>query len=53
MILIFRSGADSVTGKKVAVKKVSNLFGNPQNMKRSLREIILMKHFAHSNVRSH
>ena len=35
------------TGKKVAVKKVSNVFDNPVDCKRILREIIILRQLDH------
>ena len=35
------------TGKKVAVKKVSNIFDNPVDCKRILREIIILRQLDH------
>ena len=38
------------TGQKVAIKKVLNAFQDTLDAKRVLREVKLMKHFAHENV---
>ncbi|CAE7888988.1 erkA, partial [Symbiodinium sp. KB8] len=45
------SALDTQTGKKVAIKKIPNCFGDITDAKRILREIRLMRHFDHENVR--
>lgn len=45
------SADDSVTGEKVAIKKVANVFHDLIDAKRILREIKLLRHFrAHENI---
>lgn len=47
-----RSAAENTeTGQKVAIKKVLNAFSDVLDAKRILREVKLMKHFTHENVR--
>ena len=46
-----RSAEDTETGKKVAIKKIPNTFNDLTDAKRILREIKLMRHFEHENVR--
>jgi serine/threonine protein kinase len=41
---------DSVTGAKVAVKKVKNAFNDARDAKMLLREIKLLRHLHHDNV---
>ncbi len=48
------SAENTETGVKVAIKKISNVFGKDADIvdaKRILREIRLMRHFHHENVR--
>ncbi len=45
------SAEDTETGKKVAIKKIPNTFNDLTDAKRILREIKLMRHFEHENVR--
>lgn len=40
-----------MTGEEVAIKKIVNVFANPRDTKRTLREIKLLRHFKHENVR--
>ena len=50
----YRSAENTLTGQKVAIKKIPNAFGGEADAvdaMRILREIKLMKHFAHENVR--
>ena len=42
---------DKRVNKKVAIKKVTNSFANLVDAKRILRNIKLMRHFNHQNVR--
>jgi len=48
------SAIDKTTGKKVAIKKCSNVFSDPIGAKRVLREVMLLRHFrdqgGHDNV---
>lgn len=41
---------DKELGKKIAIKKVTRAFDDPVDAKRILREIKLMRVFAHENV---
>ena len=48
------SAENTENGVKVAIKKISNVFGKEADVvdaKRILREIRLMRHFHHENVR--
>lgn len=45
-----RSAKDNLTGKTVAIKKISKAFNNLNDTKRTLREIKLLRHFKHENV---
>ena len=47
-----RSADDKVTGKKVAIKKVSNLFYDSECAVKVLRETKLITRLRHENVRS-
>jgi serine/threonine protein kinase len=42
---------DVETGDNVAIKKIPNAFANLTDTKRLLREIRLLRHFQHENVR--
>ena len=42
---------NSQTGEEVAIKKIANAFGNQIDAKRTLREIKLLRHLDHPNVR--
>ena len=42
---------DKVTGENVAIKRVENAFRNPLESKRLLREVKILKHLKHPNVR--
>ena len=45
------SALDTVTGQKVAIKKITDMFADLVDAKRILREIKLLRHFdAHENV---
>ena len=44
------SAKDMLTGKAVAIKKISNTFAKLQDCKRTLREIKLLRHFRHENI---
>eukprot|EP00808_Paulinella_micropora_P015017 g2275.t1 len=44
------SAMDKTNGKKVAIKKCSNVFSDPVGAKRVLREVMLLRHFSHENV---
>lgn len=41
---------DELSGDRVAVKKVSNVFSNAIDARRTLREMALMRHLRHDNV---
>ena len=51
--LAFRlsSAVDSETQEEVAIKKIANAFDNRIDAKRTLREIKLLRHMDHENVR--
>nr|XP_043607294.1 mitogen-activated protein kinase 7-like isoform X2 [Erigeron canadensis] len=38
------------TNEKVAIKKINNVFGNPTDAVRTLRELKLLRHIKHENV---
>lgn len=42
---------NSETGEMVAIKKIANAFDNHIDAKRTLREIKLLRHLDHENVR--
>lgn len=44
------SAEDTTKGEKVAIKKVPNAFHDLTDALRILREVRLMRHFAHENV---
>ena len=44
------SAKNTVTGEKVAIKKIQNAFENLTDARRSLREIKLLRHLKHENV---
>ena len=44
------SAQDTLSGRKVAIKKISRAFEDVVDAKRILREIKLMKRFSHENV---
>jgi serine/threonine protein kinase len=48
--LNFSAAVNSVTGEKVAIKKIGNAFDNIIDAKRTLREIKLLRHMDHENV---
>jgi len=43
---------NSQTREEVAIKKIGNAFDNRIDAKRTLREIKLLRHMDHENVRS-
>ncbi len=44
------SAKDTVTGKKVAIKKITNAFDNVTDARRTLREIRLLRSLKHENI---
>lgn len=44
------SASDEITGEKVAIKKIPKAFDDLVDAKRILREIKLLRHFAHENI---
>lgn len=46
------SAKDQLTGQAVAVKKIMKPFSTPVLSKRTYRELKLLKHLKHENVRS-
>lgn len=42
---------NSETGEMVAIKKIANAFDNHMDAKRTLREIKLLRHLDHENVK--
>ncbi len=50
--LLFSSAKDNLTGEKVAIKKIANLFKDLKDTRRTLREIRLLRFLGyHENVR--
>ena len=49
--VLCRSAVNKETGTKVAIKKIPKAFNDLTDAKRILREIKLMRHFRHENVR--
>eukprot|EP00198_Chlamydomonas_reinhardtii_P001516 XP_001690852.1 mitogen-activated protein kinase 3 [Chlamydomonas reinhardtii] len=47
---VVASAKDSVTGEKVAIKKIGNAFENLTDARRTLREIKLLRHLKHDNI---
>jgi hypothetical protein len=45
------AAVSSDTGEEVAIKKIGNAFDNHIDAKRTLREIKLLRHMDHENVR--
>ncbi|VDO96757.1 unnamed protein product, partial [Soboliphyme baturini] len=44
------SAIDRITGRKVAIKKVPNIFGTITVTKQTLREVKILRHFHHPNI---
>ena len=44
------SARNSLTGEKVAIKKIGNAFSNLVDARRTLREVMLLRHLQHENV---
>ena len=44
------SAENTVTKEFVAIKKISNLFGNPIETKRAIREVQLLRKLRHENI---
>jgi mitogen-activated protein kinase 1/3 len=44
------SAKNTVTGEKVAIKKIGNAFENLTDARRTLREIKLLRHLRHENI---
>mmetsp|Transcript_11727 Transcript_11727/g.25351 ORF Transcript_11727/g.25351 Transcript_11727/m.25351 type:complete len:399 (-) Transcript_11727:184-1380(-) len=44
------SARDNLSGDKVAIKKISAIFDNLIDCKRTLREMKLLRHFSHENI---
>lgn len=44
------SAKNTVTGEKVAIKKIQNAFENLTDARRTLREIKLLRHLKHENI---
>lgn len=44
------SAVNNTNGKRVAIKKISNVFDIPAITKRTLRELKILKHFKHDNI---
>lgn len=51
LVNLWSSILDSETNEMVAVKKIANAFDNYMDAKRTLREIKLLRHLDHENVR--
>jgi len=50
--LVRSSATCSDTGQRVAIKKITNIFKDLNDTKRILREVKLLRHFSHNNVRA-
>ena len=50
---VFSAAVNSDTHEQVAIKKIGNAFDNIIDAKRTLREIKLLRHMDHENVRAH
>jgi len=50
-VYVCRSADDARTSTRVAVKKIGNLFNDPDSALRMLREIKLITRMRHNNVR--
>lgn len=50
-VLAFSSAVDNRTGSKVAIKKLYRPFQSELFAKRAYRELRLLKHMKHENVR--
>jgi serine/threonine protein kinase len=44
------SARNSETGEKIAIKKITNAFENTTDARRTLREILLLRHLFHENI---
>jgi serine/threonine protein kinase len=44
------SAVDNTNGEKVAIKKINKAFDHLTDMKRTLREIKILRHFHHENI---
>jgi serine/threonine protein kinase len=44
------SAKDTISGEKVAIKKISNAFENLTDARRTLREIVLLRQLKHENI---
>ncbi len=44
------SAKNSLTGEKIAIKKIGNAFENLTDARRTLREIKLLRHLRHENI---
>jgi mitogen-activated protein kinase 1/3 len=44
------SAKDTVSGEKIAIKKIGNAFENLTDARRTLREIKLLRHLRHENI---
>lgn len=47
----FSAAVDSETHEEIAIKKIGKAFDNKVDAKRTLREIKLLRHLEHENVR--
>lgn len=50
-LIWFSAAVNSETREEVAIKKIGNAFDNRIDAKRTLREIKLLRHMDHDNVR--
>lgn len=50
-VLLLSSALDTVTGRKVAIKKMQQPFVMPMSAKRAYREFVLLSSIRHPNVR--
>lgn len=51
MLFFFSAAVNAQTREEVAIKKIGNAFDNQIDAKRTLREVKLLRHMNHENVR--
>lgn len=52
LFVVFSSAVDNQTGLKVAIKKLARPFQSAVHAKRTYRELRMLKHMNHENVRT-
>src|SRR5436190_306841 len=50
-VILYSSARDELTGQPVAIKKIMKPFSTPVLAKRTYRELKLLKHLRHENVK--